>query len=256
MGITIKKPNEIESLRIGGQHLAQAILATSGHVRPGISTKELDIIFECEVRKLGDNPAFLGYKPEGVRTPFPASLCTSINDVIVHGIPNEDQILKDGDIITLDGGLIHDGLYTDHAITVPVGNITNEAKKLLEITQASLMVGIKAIRPGAKTGDIGSVIERYVKPYKYGIVRELAGHGVGYTVHEDPYVPNYGKAGTGDLLVPGMVIAIEPMLTMGTRFVTFSRDGYTVTTKDHNLAAHFEHTVLITETGYEILTKI
>lgn len=256
MSITIKKPSEIESLRIGGQHLAQAILATSLHVKPGITTKELDIIFEREVRKLGDNPAFLGYKPEGVRTPFPASLCTSINDVIVHGIPNEDQILKDGDIITLDGGLIHDGLYTDHAITVPVGKITNEAKKLMEITQASLMVGIKAIRPGARTGDIGSAIERYVKPYKYGIVRELAGHGVGYTVHEDPYVPNYGKAGTGELLVPGMVIAIEPMLTLGTRFVTFSRDGYTVKTKDHNLSAHFEHTVLITESGYEILTKV
>lgn len=256
MSVTIKKPSEIESLRIGGQHLAQAILATSKHVAPGITTKDLDIIFEREVRKLGDNPAFLGYRPEGVQIPFPASLCTSINDVVVHGIPSEDQILKEGDIITLDGGLIHDGLYTDHAITVPVGKITNEAKKLMEITQASLMVGIKAIKKGARTGDIGSAIERYVKPYKYGIVRELAGHGVGYTVHEDPYVPNYGKAGTGDLLKPGMVIAIEPMLTLGTRFVTFSRDGYTVKTKDHNLSAHFEHTVLVTEDGHEILTKI
>lgn len=256
MSATIKKPNEIESIRIGGQHLAQAILEVSKHVKPGISTKELDTIFESEVRKLGGDPAFLGYRPEGVRNPFPASLCTSVNDVVVHGIPNENQILKEGDIITLDGGLIHNGLYTDHAITVPVGKISNDAKKLMEITQQSLMVGIKAIKPGCRTGDIGSAIEKYVKPYKYGIVRELAGHGVGYTVHEDPYVPNYGKSGTGELLVPGMVIAIEPMLTMGTRFVSFSRDGYTVTTKDHKLSAHFEHTVLITETGYEILTKV
>jgi methionyl aminopeptidase len=256
MAVTIKTQKEIESMRIGGQHLAQAILNTSKHVVPGISTKELDTIFESEIRKMGDDPAFLGYRPEGVKNPFPASLCTSINDVVVHGIPNENQILKEGDIITLDGGLVHNGLYTDHAITVAVGKVSKEALKLMEITQNSLMVGIKAIRPGARTGDIGSAIEKYVKPFKYGIVRELAGHGVGYTVHEDPYVPNYGKAGTGDLLKPGMIVAIEPMLTQGTRFVSFSRDGYTVTTKDHNLSAHFEHTVLITETGYEILTKV
>lgn len=253
---TIKSAKEIESLRIGGKHLAQAILATSKHVKPGISTKELDSIFEKEVRTLGDDPAFLGYRPEGVRTPFPASLCVSVNDVVVHGIPNVDQILKEGDIITLDGGLIHNRLYTDHAITVPVGKISAEAKKLLEVTQASLMAGIKALRPGGHIGDIGAAIESYVKPFKFGIVRELAGHGVGYTVHEDPYVPNYGKKGTGEVLKSGMVLAIEPMLTLGTRFVSFSRDGYTVTTKDHNLAAHFEHTVLITEDGYEILTKV
>lgn len=256
MGVTIKTQKEIESLRIGGQHLAQAILATSKHVKPGISTKELDTIFESEVRKMGDNPAFLGYRPEGVKNPFPASLCTSVNDVVVHGIPNENQILKEGDIITLDGGLIHDGLYTDHAITMAVGKVSKQALDLMEITKNSLMVGIKSIKPGCRTGDIGSAIEQYVKPYKYGIVRELAGHGVGYTVHEDPYVPNYGKSGTGEVLKPGMVIAIEPMLTLGTRFVSFSRDGYTVTTKDHNLSAHFEHTVLITENGAEILTKV
>jgi methionyl aminopeptidase len=256
MPITIKKPSEIESLRIGGQHLAQAIFATSKHIKPGISTKELDIIFESEVRKLGDDPAFLGYRPEGVHTPFPASLCTSINDVIVHGIPDESCILKQGDIITLDGGLIHDGLYTDHAVSFPVGEISNEAKKLLEITKNALDIGIKTIRAGAYVGDIGHTIEQYVKPYKYGIVRELAGHGVGYTVHEDPYIPNYGKQGIGEILKSGMVLAIEPMLNLGTRFVSFSRDGYTVTTKDHNLSAHFEHTVVVTDNGCEILTKI
>lgn len=254
--ITIKTTEEIEKLRVGGKYLAHAIANTAKHVVPGISTKYLDEIFEKEVRKLGGDPAFLGYRPEGVKNPFPASLCVSVNDVVVHGIPSEDQILKEGDIVTLDGGFVHSGLYTDHAITVSVGKISPQAQKLITITHESLMVGIKAIRPGARVGDVGNAIETFVKPHKFGIVRELAGHGVGYKVHEDPYVPNYGKKGEGVELKPGMVLAIEPMLTLGTRFVSFSRDGYTVTTKDHNLSAHFEHTVVVTETGFEILTKI
>lgn len=254
--VTIKKPNEIEILRTGGQFLAKAIAETAKYVKPGISTKELDAIFEKEVRKLGASPAFLGYRPEGVKNPFPASLCTSINDVVVHGIPRTDEVLKEGDIITLDGGLVYGGLFTDHAVTVPVGKISNEARQLIEATKNSLNAAIKSVRAGAYTGDIGAAIEKYVKPYKYGIVRELAGHGVGYKVHEDPYVPNYGKPGTGTKLAAGMVLAIEPMLNAGTRFVAFSRDGYTVTTKDHNLAAHFEHTIVVTEDGCEVLTKI
>ncbi len=254
--ITIKTKEDIDILREGGKRLAEALLATSKHVKPGISTKELDQIFEKEVRKLGGDPAFLGYRPEGVKTPFPASLCTSVNDVVVHGIPSDNQILKEGDIITLDGGLVYGGLFTDHAISVPVGNISKDAVKLINATRESLYVGISAVKAGAYTGDIGAAIEKYVKPFKYGIVRELAGHGVGYKIHEDPYVPNYGKAGTGTLLKAGMVIAIEPMLNVGTRFVSFSRDGYTVKTKDHSLSCHFEHTVVVTETGYEILTEI
>ncbi len=254
--ITIKTKEDIETLREGGKRLAQALLTTSKHVKPGISTKELDQIFEKEVRKLGGDPAFLGYRPEGVKTPFPASLCTSVNDVVVHGIPSDNQILKEGDIITLDGGLVYGGLFTDHAISVPVGNISKDAVKLINATRESLYVGISTVKAGAYTGDIGAAIERFVKPFKYGIVRELAGHGVGYKVHEDPYVPNYGKSGTGTLLKAGMVIAIEPMLNVGTRFVSFSRDGYTVKTKDHSLSCHFEHTVVVTETGYEILTEI
>lgn len=253
---TIKTKEEIEIIKQGGQKLAAAIEATSQHLKPGISTKELDAIFEKEVRKLGGDPAFLGYKPEGVNKPFPASLCASINDVVVHGIPNENHILKEGDIITLDGGLIYKSLYTDHARTFPVGKISAEAKLLIDTTRNALKVAIEAIVPGGHIGDIGAAIEKYVKPYKFGIVRELAGHGVGYTVHEDPYVPNYGKVGQGEVLKPGMVLAIEPMLNLGTRFVSFSRDGYTVTTKDHNLSAHFEHTVVVTETGCEILTVV
>ncbi len=254
--VTIKKPHEIETLRKGGQFLAMAIAETAKHVVAGVNTKYLDEVFEREVRKNGADPAFLGYRPEGVKNPFPASLCVSVNDVIVHGIPNEAQILEEGDIITLDGGLVFGGLFTDHAITVPVGKISQDAQKLINVTKESLKVGISAIKPGATTGDIGAAIEQYVKPFKYGIVRELAGHGVGYKVHEDPYVPNFGKRGEGIKLKPGMVLAIEPMLTDGTRFVSFSRDGYTVTTKDHKLSAHFEHTVVVTETGYEILTKV
>lgn len=254
--ITIKTQEEIEKLREGGKRLAQAIANTAKHVAPGVSAKYLDEVFEKEVRALGGDPAFLGYRPEGVKNPFPASLCVSVNDVVVHGIPNENQVLKEGDIVTLDGGFVYKGMYTDHAITVPVGTVSDEARRLIHATRDSLMAGIKAIRPGARTGDIGNAIETFVKPYRFGIVRELAGHGVGYTVHEDPYVPNYGKKGEGPELKPGMVLAIEPMLTAGTRFVSFSRDGYTVTTKDHNLSAHFEHTIVITEDGAEILTKI
>ncbi len=254
--VTVKTKEEIEVLRRGGNALASALAETAKHVKSGISTKELDQIFEKEVRKLGGDPAFLGYRPEGAKNPFPASLCTSVNDVVVHGIPSEDQILKEGDIITLDGGMVYGGLYTDHAISVPVGKISSNTQKLINITKESLMIGIKAIHPGAHVGDIGAAIEQFVKPTKFGIVRELAGHGVGYKVHEDPYVPNYGKKGTGIELKPGMVLAIEPMLNMGTRFVSFSRDGYTVKTKDHSLACHFEHTIVVTETGYEILTKI
>ncbi len=254
--ITIKTREEIETLRKGGKYLAEAIMNTAKHVVPGVSTKYLDEIFEKEVRSFGGDPAFLGYKPEGVKNPFPASLCVSVNDVVVHGIPSDLQILKDGDIVTLDGGLVHGGLYTDHAITVAVGKISEDAAKLINITKESMMVGIKAVKPGAHIGDIGFAIENFVKPYKFGVVRELAGHGVGYKVHEEPYVPNYGKKGEGPELKPGMVLAIEPMLTLGSRFVSFSKDEYTVTTKDHSIAAHFEHTIVVTDNGCEILTKI
>ncbi len=254
--ITIKTKEDIEVLKQGGQRLAEALAEVVKHVAPGVSTKYLDQIFESKVRELGGDPAFLGYRPEGVSRPYPASLCTSVNDTVVHGIPNADHILKEGDIITIDGGMVYGGLYTDHAISVPVGNVSLEAIKLIRATKEALYAGISAVRAGNYTGDIGHAIEKFVKPYKFGIVRELAGHGVGYKVHEDPYVPNYGKPKTGTLLKAGMVIAIEPMLNAGTRFVSFSRDGYTVKTKDHALSCHFEHTVLVTETGYEILTEI
>jgi methionyl aminopeptidase len=225
-------------------------------VAPGVSTHELDMYAREVIKSLGDEPAFLDYQPEGARFPFPAALCTSVNDEVVHGMPKEDVILKEGDIISIDLGLIHEGVIADHAMTVAVGKVDQKVKELLRATKESLDFGIKAIKPGAHVGDIGYAIESYIKPKGYGIVRELAGHGVGREIHEDPYVPNYGTKGTGALLKPGMVIAIEPMINLGSRGVIFEKDGYTVRTKDGSPSAHFEHTVLITEKGAEVLTKI
>lgn len=254
--IIIKTDKEIELLRVAGKHLAEALKAVEKKVAPGISTHELDMYAREVIKELGDEPAFLDYQPEGARYPFPAALCTSLNDEVVHGMPKENVILKEGDIISIDLGLIHKGVITDHAMTVAVGKVDQKVKELLRATKESLDAGIKAIKPGAHVGDIGYAIESYIKPKGYGIVRELAGHGVGREIHEDPYIPNYGVKGTGALLKPGMVIAIEPMINLGSRGVIFEKDGYTVRTKDGSPSAHFEHTVLITEKGAEVLTKI
>lgn len=254
--IIIKTPEEIKKLRVAGKHLAEALQAVAQRVAPGISTWELDRIAQEEIEKRGDVPAFLGYKPEGARHPFPAALCTSVNGEVVHGIPKEDVILKEGDVISIDLGLKHDGVFTDHAITVPVGKVSKEILQLLRVTEESLYKGIKQSIAGNTVGDISEAIESHIKPHNYGIVRELAGHGVGRHIHEDPYVPNYGKRGTGEKLKSGMVIAIEPMINLGSRNISFDKDGYTIRTKDGLPSAHFEHTVLITEKGPEILTKL
>lgn len=257
MAISIKTESEIEVLREGGRRHAFILNEIAKAVAPGVSTKDLDDLAYKLALEGGDKPAFLGYKPFGISRPYPASLCVSINDEIVHGIPNENpKILKDGDIVSLDMGLIHKGLVTDMAVTVPVGKIDKESKELLNITKKSLAVGIKAAKGGGTTGDIGYAIEKFVKPYKYGIVEELAGHGVGYKVHEDPYVPNYGKKGSGATLKAGMVIAIEPMLNLGTKNIVLDSDEYTYRTADGKRSAHFEHTVVITEKGAEVLTKL
>jgi len=254
--IIIKTTEEIEILREGGRHLATVLHKVKEKVMPGISTHELNEYAEKLIRELGDEPAFLNYKPEGARTPFPASLCTSVNDEVVHGIPNKNKILKEGDIISIDLGLKHKGLFTDMALTVGVGEISNGNKKLLKITEQALMVGINAIKKDGRVGDIGHAIESFVRPHRYGIVEVLSGHGVGKAIHEDPYVPNFGERGKGAKLVPGMVIAIEPMLNNGTKNVTLEKDGYTYRTADGKKSAHFEHTVLITEDGAEILTRV
>lgn len=252
--IIIKTPEEIKKLKDGGPILANILQKVAGKVKPGVSTAELNEYAHKLIIEAGCTPAFLNYKPESARIPYPATLITSVNAEVVHGIPGK-YILKDGDIIALDLGLCYKGVYLDHAITVPVGRINPKDRELLNVTREALYEGIEAIVPGARVGDIGYAIESYIKPYKLGIVRDLSGHGVGREIHEDPYIPNYGKKGKGDRLVPGMVIAIEPMVTRGTYEVIQLNDGYTIKTSDGSRAAHFEHTVLITEKGYEILTK-
>ncbi len=254
MAVIIKTAEEIELLREGGKRLATILAKVATHVRPGVSSFELDRIAEELIRDGGDEPAFKGYKPAMHMRPFPASLCVSVNNEIVHGIPSQEVILKEGDIVSLDLGLKHKGLFTDHAITVAVGKISKKDEELLQRTKESLMVGIEAAKGGNRVGDIGFAIQQYVKPFGYGIVKDLSGHGVGRAIHEDPYIPNYGKAGKGELLQPGMVIAIEPMLNIGSEHTVVARDGYTVRTSDGTRSAHFEHTVLITDGEPEILT--
>jgi len=253
--IIIKTTEEIEILREGGKRLAGILEKVKEKVAPGISTKELDQYAFSLIQELGDEPAFLHYQPEGAFTPYPASLCVSVNDEVVHGIPKENVFLKEGDVVTIDLGLKHRGMFTDMALSVPVGKVSPAIEKLLKITEGALYQGIDAALGGKRVGDIGFAIEKFVRPYKYGIVEILAGHGVGKKIHEDPYVPNFGRKGAGELLRPGMVIAIEPMLNLGTKNVILDPDGYTFRTADGKPSAHFEHTVLITEKEPEILTR-
>ncbi len=250
----IKTEKEIASMRAGGKIHARILRLVSEKVTPGVSTADLDSYAEELCYHYNSIPAFKGYQPDGQDSPFPATLCTSINEEIVHGIPSSARILQDGDIVSIDLGIQYEGVFLDGAITVSVGNISPEIQQFLSDTAQSLQVGIEQVQPGATTGDIGYVIQQFVNK-RYGIVKGLAGHGVGRHIHEDPYIPNYGKRGQGTRLVPGMTIAIEPMLTLGSPVTDILDDDWTFITADGSLAAHFEHTVLVTETGYEILTK-
>lgn len=259
MTVIIKTPKEIEILREGGKRLATVLYKVKDMVKPGISTWELDKYAEKLIKNMGDEPAFFNYRPEGADFPYPASLCVSVNNEIVHGIPNKGKILQEGDIVSLDLGLRHKGLFTDMAITVPVGEVSASSIKLMKLTEEALKVGIDVAREGNKVGDIGHAVESFVHAKgsgKYGIVEVLSGHGVGRAIHEDPYIPNFGKANTGVKLVSGMVVAIEPMLNNGTKNVVLDKDGYTFRTADGKRSAHFEHTILITEGSPEILTQI
>ncbi|MBI5139441.1 type I methionyl aminopeptidase [Candidatus Nomurabacteria bacterium] len=254
--VIIKTKEEIEKLREGGRRLAVILHKVKEKVAPGVSTYDLDDYAFKLIKELGDEPAFLNYRPHGVRTPFPASLCVSVNDEVVHGIPSKNKILKEGDIVSIDLGLKHEGCFTDMAMTVPVGKISESNQKLLKITEQALQVGISEARANNSVGDIGYAIASFVRPHKYGIVEVLAGHGVGRSVHEDPFIPNFGKRGKGEKLVSGMVVALEPMLNLGTKNVTLDKDEYTFRTADGRPSAHFEHTILITDGEAEILTKI
>lgn len=249
----IKTPEEITLLRVGGKRLSRVLDALEEMVIPGITTNEIDMLAERLIREGGDVPAFKDYQPDGASFPYPATVCISVNDEVVHGIPS-NRILEAGDTVSLDIGLAHKGLIVDMARTLPVGAVSPEIEKLLDTTKAALVAGIKAAQPGNRIGDISAAIQAVGDRAGYGIVRELGGHGVGHKVHELPFVPNYGKAGTGPLIEVGMVLALEPMFNLGGDDVYIEKDGYTYTTEDHSRSAHFEHSIVITEKGPEVLT--
>ena len=252
----IKTEAEIAILREGGKRLATIMATLTAAVRPGLSGRELDALARQLIADHpGDRPSFLNYQPEGAPRPYPAALCVSINDAVVHGIP-DDRRFQTGDLVGLDLGLEHRGLFTDMATTVSVGEPGPAARELLRATETALAAGIAAARPGGKIGDISAAIEQVARRRGLGVVRELGGHGVGHAVHEPPHIPNFGRAGRGEPLAAGMGLAIEPMFTLGSGTVKFGDDGYLVTTADGALAAHFEHTILLTATGPQILTAI
>lgn len=248
-------PREIEFLREGGRRLAKVMRQLEQAVRPGITTKELDALAGKLIKAEGGEPSFLNYRTEEAKIPFPASLCVSVNEEVVHGIPGERQ-LREGDIVGLDLGLKYRGFYTDMAVTVAVGHIDDQKKKLIEVTKKALERAISVVRPGRPIGDIGAAIQDLVEPHGFGIIYQLGGHGLGRAVHEKPYIPNLGKKGEGPRLRQGEVIAIEPMLALGEPRVKTLADGYTIVTADGSPAAHFEHTILVTNEGSEILTKL
>ncbi len=258
MSIFIKTEEQIAFIREAGHRLGAILAAVAERVVPGVTAFELDTYAEELIRAGGDVPAFKNYKPDMHHKPFPSSLCVSVNNEIVHGIPHNDKVLKEGDAVSLDLGLCHKGYFADHAVTLIVGGVdygTEKEKKLLKVTYDALYAGIDMARAGNRVGDISATIGAFASKNGYGNVRELSGHGVGIHIHEDPYIPNFGKRGTGAMLKPGMIIAIEPMFTLGSPAIDVLPDGYTVITKDRSKAAHFEHTILITHGDPEILTE-
>lgn len=253
--MTITNDTERADLIEGGKRLAKVLEALRAKVAPGVSAEELDDLAEAMIRAGGDEPSFLGYTPEGARRPYPATLCVSINDEVVHGIPNESvRVLKEGDIVGLDLGLTHNSIIVDAAITVPVGKVDEEAKKLLTATERALRAGIKEAVPGKRMGDISHAIQKEIEGAGFRVVKELGGHGVGELVHEEPFIPNFGRAGEGPLLEEGMVLALEPIAAAGKAAVVLAPDGYTYRTKDGSRSAHFEHTILLEKGKARIIT--
>lgn len=235
-------------MRQAGRILDETRQMVSKHVKPGITTYQLDQLAEAHIKKLGGLPSFKGYQG------FPGSICTSVNEVVVHGIPSKKKVLKDGDIVTLDFGVNYKGYHADSATTYPVGKISDDIKQLLKVTKEALYEGLKYAKPGQHVSDISHAIEAYVKPYGYGIVEEFTGHGIGRALHEDPYVPNFGEAGLGAILKPGMTFCVEPMVNLGTKHVRILGDNWTTITADKKPSAHYEHMIVITKTGFDILT--
>ncbi|MBI3420612.1 MAG: M24 family metallopeptidase [Candidatus Sungbacteria bacterium] len=284
MPITIKTKEEIALLREGGRRLAAVLRQVTDAARPGISTKALDDIAEDLILRSGGTPAFKGYRVHGTDVAYPATICTSVNDEVVHAIPRLDVILKQGDIVGIDIGMWYPGkredgsrksemrsqkqilqhpasgiqpsMVTDMAVTVPVGAVSQEAEHLMRATKDALGIAIASVCPGIHIGDIGYAVSQRLKQDHLGIIRDLAGHGVGYALHEEPFIPNLGKPGTGPELKTGMVLAIEPMATLGDWRVVLQDDEWTFRTLDGSLAAHFEHTIVVTKDGVGVLTAL
>ena len=252
--ITVKSKEEIKILREGGGILASVLREIADAAKPGIATIELDALAEKLIRRAGGEPSFKNYKTNDDEAPFPASLCVSVNGEVVHGIPSKNKILREGDVAGLDLGMKYKGLYTDVAMTLSVGAASEEATRLIAAAKKSLDAGISAVKEGAHIGDIGFAIQKYVEPRGFSVVKKLVGHGVGYGVHEEPEIPNYGRQGSGPKLKEGMVLALEPMINEGVSDVVLSGDGWTWKTKDNSPSAHFEHTIAVTKTGAEVLT--
>jgi methionyl aminopeptidase len=247
--IICKTPRELEIMREAGRIVALTHQELKKHITPGITTKELDRIAEEFIRKNGAFPSFKGYNG------FRGSICASVNNELVHGIPG-DRVLKNGDIISIDIGAKYNGYHGDSAWTYAVGTIDNETKRLLEVTEESLFLGLKEAKPGERLSNISNKIQTYVEENGFSIVREYVGHGIGQDLHEDPQIPHYGPPNKGPRLKPGMVLAIEPMVNAGSRYVKTLADDWTVVTVDGKMCAHFEHTVAITDSGYEIFTTV
>lgn len=247
----VKSPQEIESMRESGRMLAATLSVLSARLEPGMNTKDLAVIAENELKALGGQPAFLGYHG------YPDVLCVSVNDEVVHGIPSVHHIIRDGDIVSMDFGVIYRSMITDAAISRIAGKATQKNDmELVATTEFSLNAAIDVIKAGIHVGDISAAVQGVLQEKKYGIVRDLVGHGVGHELHEDPNIPNYGRAGIGPVLTAGMTIAVEPMATMGDYRIMVDQDGWTIRTRDHSKAAHFEHTILILDNGCEVLTAI
>ncbi len=247
--IILKSPQEIEKMRRSNQIVAEILAAIKEIVRPGITTRDLEELAEELLAKKRAKPAFKGYNG------FPAALCTSVNEEIVHGIPSE-RVLKEGDILSLDFGVIYDDFYGDAAITLPVGQVSPEAARLMRVAEEALYLAIEQARPENRVQDISAAIQRYVESQGFSVVRDFVGHGIGKHLHEKPQVPNFGLPGRGIRLRPGMTLAIEPMINAGGHEVLILEDGWTAVTKDGSLSAHFEHSVAITENGPDILSRI
>jgi methionyl aminopeptidase len=255
MPIEVKSPAELAKMRVAGRHVAEVLQILAEQVRPGLVVSQLDETVRQEYARRRLVPTFLHYQTRAKQPPYPATVCVSVNAQIVHGIPG-NRVLQDGDVVSIDLGATYQGFVGDSAITVPCGSVSDEAANLIAVTEAALWEGIGTVRNGCQVGDIGQAVECLAERHNMGVIREFCGHGVGRRMHEEPEVPNYGRRGTGRRLGTGMVIAIEPMLTLGGWRTRWDPDGWTIWTADGSLAAHFEHTVAVTPDGFEVLTRV